>query len=99
MQWFLHTLAKDVSLQSKVREAVLKNPSDFESPLVRASLREVLRLYPVAPFISRIVDSDVTLGEYRVPKGKRMNENFDLNLLEYLLGTEKLFTVSNKKIS
>lgn len=70
VQWFLHTLAKDNSLQSKIRKNVLENPTDFESPMVRASLREVLRLYPVAPFISRIVDSDVKVGQYEVPKGK-----------------------------
>jgi ecdysteroid 2-hydroxylase len=70
VQWNLHILAKDLSLQNKTRQSILENPTDFELPLVKATLREVLRMYPVAPFISRLVDSDVSLGEFKIPKGK-----------------------------
>lgn len=52
-----------------MRKAAAENSSDFESPIVRACLREVLRLYPVAPFITRILDSAATVGDYIIPKG------------------------------
>lgn len=52
-----------------MREAIAENPSDVESPLVRASLREVLRLYPIATFVTRYLDSDAKVGDYVIPKG------------------------------
>lgn len=85
MQWYLHTLAKDIPVQNKVRASVLKNKNNFESPVVRASLREVLRLYPVAPFISRIVDADVTLGEHVVPKGE-VTTQIAVNVIQFKVG-------------
>lgn len=67
--WCLHSIASDIKLQERMRSAATENPSNFESPIVRACLREVLRLYPVAPFITRILDSDATVGDYTIPKG------------------------------
>lgn len=41
----------------------------MEIPLVRACLREALRLYPVAPFIGRIMDTDAQIGDFTIPRG------------------------------
>lgn len=43
-------------------------PDEMETTLIRGCVREVLRLYPVAPFIGRFLDTDATLGGYNVPK-------------------------------
>lgn len=68
-QWFLYKLAKDGELQRRLKKSIDERPLDFESNLVRASLREVLRLYPVATFVGRILDSDAKIGNFIVPKG------------------------------
>lgn len=62
-------IASDEKLQNRLRSSIVENPSDLESPLTRACLREALRLYPVAPFIIRTLDSDATFDNYVVPKG------------------------------
>lgn len=69
VQWYLHEISRDNELQKNLRKSVNENPSDFESALVRAGLRETLRLYPVASFVGRILDSDATVGDYTIPKG------------------------------
>ena len=38
-------------------------------PLVRAVVKETLRLYPVAPFLTRLIQSDTCIGGYQVPAG------------------------------
>lgn len=62
-------IAKDAEYQTQLREHIMERPLDYESPLVRASLRETLRLYPVASFIGRILDSDVKIGQHTIPAG------------------------------
>ncbi|CAM1320889.1 CYP315A1 (predicted) [Pycnogonum litorale] len=39
-------------------------------PYVKAIVKESLRMYPVAPFLTRILTKDVELGGYCIPKGK-----------------------------
>lgn len=41
----------------------------MEAPLVRGSLREAMRLYPIAPFIGRFIDLNAEIGGYNIPKG------------------------------
>lgn len=41
----------------------------MESPLIRGSLRETLRLFPVAPFVGRFLDSNAKMGDFELPKG------------------------------
>lgn len=52
-----------------MRKSCNENPDTLECPLVRAGLREVLRLYPVATFVGRVLDSDAKIGQYTIPKG------------------------------
>jgi len=39
-------------------------------PYVKGVIKEALRLYPVAPFLTRVLDQDVTLNGYNIPSGK-----------------------------
>lgn len=41
----------------------------MEAPLIRGCLRESLRLYPVAPFVGRFIETDAEIGNYSIPKG------------------------------
>lgn len=41
----------------------------MDPPLVRGALREVMRLYPVAPFVGRFIDLNAEIGGYGIPKG------------------------------
>lgn len=52
-----------------MRKSCNENPDTLECPLVRAGLREVLRLYPVATFLGRVLDSEAKIGQYTIPKG------------------------------
>lgn len=38
-------------------------------PYVKGVIKECLRLYPVAPFLSRVLDKEITLNGFRVPAG------------------------------
>lgn len=67
--WYLHKLSIDPQLQNRMRKSIAESPADYETPLVRACLRETLRLYPIATFTGRILDSDATVDGYNIPKG------------------------------
>uniref|UniRef100_T1JAE9 Cytochrome P450 n=1 Tax=Strigamia maritima TaxID=126957 RepID=T1JAE9_STRMM len=78
-QWALHLLAKHPKCQQRLRQEIDDvMPKDEEItldklcqlPYARAIVKEALRLYPVAPFLTRILTEDVVLGGYTVPKGK-----------------------------
>jgi len=69
IQWCLHSIVKDRELYNRIKLYVKDNPADMEPSLVRASLRETLRMYPVAPFISRILADDAKIGKLTIPKG------------------------------
>jgi ecdysteroid 2-hydroxylase len=68
-QWLLHSIAKDTALAATLKKDIADNPENMEVPLVRGCLRETLRLYPVAPFIGRILEMDAQIGNYSIPKG------------------------------
>lgn len=40
-----------------------------QMPYVKGVIKECLRLYPVAPFLSRVLDKEITLNGFRVPAG------------------------------
>ncbi|XP_058826899.1 cytochrome P450 315a1, mitochondrial isoform X2 [Topomyia yanbarensis] len=64
--WCLYLLAKYPSMQEQVYVSITGN--DLESPLVRGTIKEALRLFPVAPFIGRILEKDAIIGSYCIPK-------------------------------
>ncbi|XP_076334685.1 cytochrome P450 315a1, mitochondrial-like [Tachypleus tridentatus] len=78
-QWTLYMLAKHPECQEKVVDEVNRvispgqNIQDFHLqhlPYLKAVIKEALRLYPVAPFLTRILPQDIVLNGYRVPAGK-----------------------------
>uniref|UniRef100_A0AAY5KLJ9 Cytochrome P450, family 27, subfamily B, polypeptide 1 n=1 Tax=Esox lucius TaxID=8010 RepID=A0AAY5KLJ9_ESOLU len=78
MSWSLYELSRHPEVQDNLREEVLavmgsrRVPGAADvarMPLMKAVLKEVLRLYPVIPANARvIVDRDIQVGEYIVPK-------------------------------
>ncbi|RWS16315.1 cytochrome P450 315a1-like protein [Dinothrombium tinctorium] len=78
-QWSLYLLAKNPQCQQRLYDEInsaIKKDEIIEErhlkqlPYVRCIIKEALRLYPIAPFISRIITRDIVLGGYHVPKGK-----------------------------
>lgn len=67
-QWALYLLAKNQLSQEQVRKNVVENPNAYETLLVRGTVREALRLYPVATFIGRILEQDAVIGDYEIKK-------------------------------
>lgn len=65
----LHSIAKDQQIQERLKKSIISEPENRETPLVRATLRESLRLYPVAPFVGRFLEADGSIGGYNIPKG------------------------------
>lgn len=59
-------MASNELLQSALQDEVKFN--SFDHPLVRGCLKESMRLYPVAPFLGRFLDSEAAIGGYNIPK-------------------------------
>ncbi|KAH8041662.1 hypothetical protein HPB51_017464 [Rhipicephalus microplus] len=77
-QWALYLLAKHPEQQERLLHSVHSvlpegQPINEESlarlPYVKAVIREALRLYPVAPFLTRILSEDIVLDGYHIPAG------------------------------
>ncbi|KAM8977394.1 25-hydroxyvitamin D-1 alpha hydroxylase, mitochondrial [Pelodytes ibericus] len=78
LSWSLYELARHPDIQSSLHAEimdVLKGepiPSATDvarMPLMKAVVKEVLRLYPVIPGNARVVaDRDIQVGEYTIPK-------------------------------
>ncbi|XP_025424784.1 cytochrome P450 315a1, mitochondrial isoform X2 [Sipha flava] len=65
-QWALYTLGLEKSTQNNLRKCLLD--TDFlECDLLNNILKEVLRMYPLAPFIVRISPNDVYLKNHIIP--------------------------------
>ena len=67
----LYELARNPSIQDAIYDDLSKQEmKPGQSPsLLRASLKEVLRLYPTAGATSRILASNSTFSGYFIPKG------------------------------
>ncbi|KAK9879723.1 hypothetical protein WA026_006783 [Henosepilachna vigintioctopunctata] len=64
MQWMLYLVAKNKEVQEKIRTEL----SIPNSSYAKNVLRETLRLYPVAAFITRFMPQDCILSGYKIPK-------------------------------
>lgn len=72
MQWTLLLLSSHPELQDKLFHDIKDLPLEelLQHQLLRSTWREALRLYPVAPFLTRYLPVDATIGDYFVPKGE-----------------------------
>ncbi|XP_067843016.1 sterol 26-hydroxylase, mitochondrial-like [Heptranchias perlo] len=77
LSWALYCLAKHPELQESVfREMCNVGPAEqiptaqdlSRMPLLRAIIKETLRMYPVVPNGFRILDTDIVLGGYTIPR-------------------------------
>ena len=81
MQWMLYLLAKNPDVQSRVHDEVLQVlPNDCVPDsgtlqhlhLLRSTVKETLRLYPVLIATGRILKKDVILSGYRIPANESL---------------------------
>uniref|UniRef100_A0A8C6SF53 Cytochrome P450, family 27, subfamily B, polypeptide 1 n=1 Tax=Neogobius melanostomus TaxID=47308 RepID=A0A8C6SF53_9GOBI len=78
LSWTLYELSRHPEVQSRLREEVLKVLGDRRIPeaadvaqmsLLKATVKEVLRLYPVIPANARVItERDIHVGGYIIPK-------------------------------
>nr|DBA19638.1 TPA: hypothetical protein GDO54_015441 [Pyxicephalus adspersus] len=78
LSWSLYHLARDPELQETLHQEIIKavplsripTADDItHMPLLRAVIKETLRLYPVVPTNARIInDKELTIGGYKFPK-------------------------------
>ncbi|GLG97058.1 Ecdysone 20-monooxygenase [Gryllus bimaculatus] len=72
LQWALYELARNPQLQDELYEqSLLVNSAKelSELPLAKWTLRETLRLYPVAIFLSRYLPEECELAGYKIDAG------------------------------
>ncbi|MGH0139907.1 UNVERIFIED_CONTAM: hypothetical protein FKN15_004103 [Acipenser sinensis] len=76
LSWAIYHLARNEGLQKAVYKEVMSVSPEGQipmaqdldkMPLVKAVVREVLRLYPVVPENARILETDIVLGDYHIP--------------------------------
>lgn len=78
VQWALYLLSKNPSQQEKIFHESKAITGDrlpdlgniIEMSYTDACIKEALRLYPIAPFIARTLDSNIKLYNYELPAGK-----------------------------
>lgn len=71
MSWSLYLLGRDRLLQDKIAKLVkgVATTEAMHVQLLRSVTRETLRLYPAAPFITRAMPAESTIGGYFIPSG------------------------------
>ncbi|KAG2458765.1 cytochrome P450 27C1 [Polypterus senegalus] len=81
LSWCTYLLAKNPQVQQAVYNEVASNlgPHTVPTaddiaylPLIKGVVKETLRLFPVLPGNGRILQEDMVLGEYFVPKGTQL---------------------------
>lgn len=78
MQWLLHLLSINHSAQTDIYNELRQCQDIFHRNLLKGSLKEALRLYPVAPFITRFMPEDTIVDEYLIKR------NVSLKFIEIL---------------
>ncbi|XP_040297227.1 cytochrome P450 27C1 [Bufo bufo] len=81
LSWATYLLAKNPSAQQTVYDEIVRKlgkdvvPTAEDVPrvpLVRAVLKETLRLFPVLPGNGRVTQDDLVIGGYLIPKGTQL---------------------------
>eukprot|EP00076_Gallus_gallus_P010147 XP_004942948.1 cytochrome P450 27C1 [Gallus gallus] len=81
LSWAIYMLAKHPEVQQRVYEEIINKLGKDQAPvardvpklpLIRAVLKETLRLYPVLPGNGRVTQKDLVVGGYLIPKGTQL---------------------------
>ncbi|XP_070928597.1 cytochrome P450 27C1 [Macaca nemestrina] len=81
LSWTVYLLARHPEVQQTVYREIVKNLGERhvptaadvpKVPLVRALLKETLRLFPVLPGNGRVTQEDLVIGGYLIPKGTQL---------------------------
>ncbi|XP_044889513.1 cytochrome P450 27C1 isoform X2 [Felis catus] len=81
LSWAVYLLARHPEVQQTVYREIVKNLGERhvptaadvpKVPLVRALLKETLRLFPVLPGNGRVTQEDLVVGGYLIPKGTQL---------------------------
>ncbi|KAK7081225.1 hypothetical protein SK128_013556 [Halocaridina rubra] len=76
--WSLYLLGRHPQAVEKARQEIqsategsgtISGEHLFSMPYLKGVIKEALRLYPVAPFLTRALDKDTLLGGHMVPRG------------------------------
>lgn len=67
MEWMLYLISKNTHVQSHLREQL--RTTEGLPVLLKNVMRESLRLYPVAPFLTRILPNEAAIAGYCIPAG------------------------------
>ncbi|XP_011506420.1 PREDICTED: cytochrome P450 315a1, mitochondrial isoform X2 [Ceratosolen solmsi marchali] len=72
MQWLMFLLANNPEVQEKIHNALggLEEKEVLRDSLLKGAIKESLRLYPTAPFLTRVLPQDTLLGGYPAYKGE-----------------------------
>lgn len=82
--WALYCLAKNPDAQERVRYEIMQNLTHGNEitvedlrrlPIVKACIKETLRLYPVVHVTSRLLAKDIQVCGYHLPKGTHVQAN------------------------
>lgn len=65
--WALFLLGQNVGTQKEIYN-ILETDGSKESPLMKGIIKETLRMFPVAPFIGRVMPEDAVIGNYKINK-------------------------------
>ncbi|KAI5729656.1 hypothetical protein M8J76_005004 [Diaphorina citri] len=68
-QWIFYLLGRHPSVQDQLYQELQKNNDCLNNEIINHVIREGLRMYPIAPFISRFMPKDVEIRGYLIPKG------------------------------
>ncbi|XP_077008022.1 cytochrome P450 27C1 [Tamandua tetradactyla] len=81
LSWAVYLLARHPDVQQAVYQEIVKNLGERhvptaadvpKVPLVRALLKETLRLFPVLPGNGRVTQEDLVIGGFLIPKGTQL---------------------------